>query len=254
MRNTNSGSQGARLRFLFKSLKRIGLRLTGLQKRGGQIFVKSGKIEKRKQSGKCFHTLMQTLCEAQRAGAFYYLRGISSVALLPILKYPDARLTTVAKPVEAFDEELAQLAADMAETMYKAPGVGLAATQVDRHIRMVVIDVSEDKSDLKILINPEILESSRETKPWEEGCLSVPGIYDKVTRPDRVKVRAQNLKGEFFELECDGLLAVCVQHEMDHLKGIVFVDHLSRLKKDRIRQKIRKMRLEEAKEAKEAVR
>ena len=172
------------------------------------------------------------------------------MALLPILKYPDPRLATKAAVVTEFDDKLKQLAADMAETMYKAPGVGLAATQVDRHIRLIVIDITEEKNDLKVLVNPELVESSEETKPWEEGCLSLPGIYDKVTRPANVKVKAQDLEGNFFELECDGLLAVCVQHEMDHLEGTVFVDHLSMLKKQRIRHKIRKMRLEEERAAK----
>ena len=169
------------------------------------------------------------------------------MAILPILKYPDPRLKTKAAKVTEFNEELEKLASDMAETMYKAPGVGLAATQVDRHIRLIVIDVTEEKNDLKILINPEIVSSSEETKPWEEGCLSVPGIYDKVTRPANVRVRAQDLKGNSYEMDCDGLLAVCVQHEMDHLDGVVFVDHLSMLKKQRIRHKIQKQRLEEAK-------
>ena len=172
------------------------------------------------------------------------------MALLPILKYPDPRLATKAATVTEFDDKLKQLA-DMAETMYKAPGVGLAATQVDRHIRLIVIDITEEKNDLKVLVNPELVESSEETKPWEEGCLSLPGIYDKVTRPAQVKIKAQDLEGNFFELECDGLLAVCVQHEMDHLDGLVFVDHLSMLKKQRIRHKIRKMRLEEERAAKE---
>lgn len=176
------------------------------------------------------------------------------MAILPILKYPDPRLKTKAAKVTEFNEELEKLASDMAETMYKAPGVGLAATQVDRHIRLIVIDVTEEKNDLKILINPEIVSSSEETKPWEEGCLSVPGIYDKVTRPANVRVRARDLKGNSYEMDCDGLLAVCVQHEMDHLDGVVFVDHLSMLKKQRIRHKIQKQRLEEAKAAKQAAR
>ncbi len=176
------------------------------------------------------------------------------MAILPILKYPDPRLKTKAAKVTEFNEELEKLASDMAETMYKAPGVGLAATQVDRHIRLIVIDVTEEKNDLKILINPEIVSSSEETKPWEEGCLSVPGIYDKVTRPANVRVRAQDLKGNSYEMDCDGLLAVCVQHEMDHLDGVVFVDHLSMLKKQRIRHKIQKQRLEESKAAKQAAR
>lgn len=173
------------------------------------------------------------------------------MAILPILKYPDERLKTKAKAVTEFNDELKQLAADMAETMYKAPGVGLAATQVDKHIRMIVIDVTEEKNDLKVLINPKIIEASKETKPWEEGCLSLPGIYDKVKRPAEVKIRAQDLDGNTFEMQCDGLLAVCVQHEIDHLEGIVFVDHLSLLKRNRICTKIRKQKAEAAKAAKE---
>ena len=138
------------------------------------------------------------------------------MAILPILKYPDERLKTKAATVTEFNEELKKLAADMAETMYKAPGVGLAATQVDKHIRLIVIDITEEKNDLKVLINPEIVSASEELKPWEEGCLSLPGIYDKVKRPAEVVVRAQDLDGNTFEMACDGLLAVCVQHEMDH--------------------------------------
>ena len=140
------------------------------------------------------------------------------MALLPILRYPDPRLHTIAQPVESVDDTLRQLVADMAETMYEAPGIGLAATQVNVHKRVVVIDVSEDKTGLMALINPEILERSGE-QVCEEGCLSVPGIYEKVTRAERVKVRALNEKGESFEFEANGLLAVCVQHEIDHLDG-----------------------------------
>jgi peptide deformylase len=161
------------------------------------------------------------------------------MALLPILHYPDARLHTRARPVKAVDERIRQLAADMAETMYAAPGVGLAATQVDVHERLIVIDVSDDKSGLIVLINPELLEKDGE-QVCEEGCLSVPGIYDKVARAERVRVRALNLDGASFELEADGLLAVCVQHEMDHLEGKVFVEYLSLLKQNRIKAKIAK--------------
>ena len=161
------------------------------------------------------------------------------MALLPILRYPDPRLHTRATPVSSFDAELRQLVADMAETMYEAPGIGLAATQVDVHKRIVVIDVSEDKSGLMALINPEILERSGE-QVCEEGCLSVPGIYEKVSRAERVKVRALNEKGESFEFEADGLLAVCVQHEIDHLDGKVFVEYLSQLKLGRIKSKLAK--------------
>lgn len=161
------------------------------------------------------------------------------MALLPILRYPDPRLHTVAAPVGRVDDEIRRLIADMAETMYEAPGIGLAATQVDVHKRIVVIDVSEDKSGLMGLINPEILERSGE-QVCEEGCLSVPGIYEKVSRAERVKVRALNEKGESFEFEADGLLAVCVQHEIDHLDGKVFVEYLSQLKLGRIKSKLAK--------------
>lgn len=168
------------------------------------------------------------------------------MALLPILEYPDPRLKTVAKPVARFDDRLRALVADMAETMYEAPGVGLAATQVDVHERLIVIDVSEDKNELRVFINPEIVEASDETVECEEGCLSVPGVYDAVIRPARVRVRAQDERGESFELDCDGLLAVCVQHEMDHLIGKMFVEYLSPLKQDRIRTKMRKRKVKAA--------
>jgi peptide deformylase len=165
------------------------------------------------------------------------------MALLKILHYPDKRLHTVARPVEAVDDAIRQLAADMAETMYAAPGIGLAATQVDRHIQMIVVDVSAKRDDLRVFINPEIVEAEGEAVN-EEGCLSVPGIYDKVKRAQRIKVRALNLQGEPFELEADGLLGVCIQHEIDHLKGKVFVEYLSRLKQDRIKQKLKKQQRE----------
>ena len=161
------------------------------------------------------------------------------MALLPILRYPDPRLHTVATPVVRVDDEVRKLIADMAETMYEAPGIGLAATQVDVHKRIVVIDVSEDKSGLMALINPEILERDGE-QVCEEGCLSVTGIYEKVTRAERVKVRALNEKGETREFAADGLLAVCVQHEIDHLDGKVFVEYLSQLKLGRIKSKLAK--------------
>lgn len=161
------------------------------------------------------------------------------MALLPILRYPDPRLHKKAAPVLRVDETVRKLIADMAETMYEAPGIGLAATQVDEHKRVVVIDVSEDKSKLLALVNPEILERSGE-QICEEGCLSVPGIYDKVTRSERVRVRALDAQGAPFELEADGLLAVCIQHEIDHLDGKVFVEHLSKLKQSRIRAKLAK--------------
>lgn len=165
------------------------------------------------------------------------------MALLKILQYPDKRLHTIAKPIAEVSDGIRQLAADMAETMYAAPGVGLAATQVDQHIRMIVIDVSEEKNRLLTLINPEILELDG-SSVHEEGCLSVPGIYEKVTRAEHVKVRAVNLDGMTFQFEADGLLAVCVQHEIDHLDGKVFVEYLSRLKQDRIRTKLVKQQRE----------
>ncbi|MCR2747329.1 peptide deformylase [Limnobacter parvus] len=162
------------------------------------------------------------------------------MALLPILRYPDPRLKTVATPVTQFDDALVKLTQDMAETMYDAPGVGLAATQVNVHKRIIVIDVTDDNSGLTVFINPEIIDASKESKVYEEGCLSVPGIYEKVERPDTVKVRAQNVKGEWFEIDCDELLAVCIQHEIDHLNGKVFVEYLSQLKQTRIKNKIKK--------------
>ncbi|MBC9072885.1 peptide deformylase [Thauera sp. CAU 1555] len=161
------------------------------------------------------------------------------MALLPILRYPDPRLHTRAAPVTTVDDEIRTLVRDMAETMYEAPGIGLAATQVNVHKRVVVIDVSEDRSALMAFINPEILERDGE-QVCEEGCLSVPGIYEKVTRAEHVKVRALNGDGEPFELEADGLLAVCIQHEIDHLDGKVFVEYLSPLKLNRIKTKLAK--------------
>jgi len=164
-----------------------------------------------------------------------------NMALLSILNYPDKRLHKIAKPVDKVDERIRKLVADMAETMYAAPGVGLAATQVDVHERVIVIDVSETHDQLRAFINPEIVWSSDERKINEEGCLSVPGIYDSVERAERVRVRALNEKGEPFELDCEGLLAVCIQHEMDHLMGRVFVEYLSPLKQTRIKTKMKKL-------------
>jgi peptide deformylase len=161
------------------------------------------------------------------------------MALLPILRYPDPRLHKVASKVEAVDADIRKLVADMAETMYEAPGIGLAATQVNVHKRVIVMDVSEEKNELRVFINPEILSRDGECE-GEEGCLSVPGIYDTVKRAERVKVRALGLDGQPFELEAEGLLAVCVQHEVDHLDGKVFVEYLSRLKQSRIKAKLAK--------------
>ncbi len=162
------------------------------------------------------------------------------MAILSIIKFPDARLHKVAKPVTVVDDRVRNIAQNMIETMYEANGVGLAATQVDIHERIVVVDVSEERNQAQVFINPEIVAQSMEKKEWEEGCLSVPEVYDIVTRPDRVRVRALNLKGESFEVECDELLAVCLQHEIDHLNGKVFVQHLSGLKQNRIKAKIKK--------------
>jgi peptide deformylase len=161
------------------------------------------------------------------------------MAILKILQYPDERLHKVAKKVTPVDENIRKLVRNMAETMYAAPGVGLAATQVDVHERVIVIDVSETHDQLKVFINPEIIARSG-VSICEEGCLSVPGIYETVSRDERITVRALNEKGETFELEADGLLAVCIQHEMDHLIGKVFVEYLSQLKQTRIRAKLKK--------------
>jgi peptide deformylase len=161
------------------------------------------------------------------------------MAMLPILRYPDPRLHKKAVPVTIVDDDIRRLTADMAETMYAAPGIGLAATQVDVHKRVIVMDASEDKSQLRVFINPEIIARDGE-QACEEGCLSVPGIYEAVTRSERITVRALDLQGEPFTLDAEGLLAVCVQHEMDHLEGKVFVEYLSRLKQTRIRAKLAK--------------
>lgn len=159
------------------------------------------------------------------------------MALLPILRYPDPRLHKKAAPVTTIDASIRKLAADMAETMYAAPGIGLAATQVDQHIRLIIIDVTESKSRLQVFINPEIINKSGDCES-EEGCLSVPGIYESVTRAEEVTVKALDLDGKTFELNADGLLAVCIQHEIDHLNGKVFVNYLSRLKQQRIKEKL----------------
>ena len=159
---------------------------------------------------------------------------------LTILQYPDPRLYTVAKPVAAVDERVRALVAAMFETMYASNGVGLAATQVDVHERIIVMDTSEERNQPLALINPEIVRHSAEDKEWEEGCLSVPGIYDKVTRPATVRVRALDAQGQPFEMDADALSAVCIQHEMDHLLGKVFVDYLSPLKRNRIKTKMLK--------------
>lgn len=160
------------------------------------------------------------------------------MTVLNILRFPDPRLHRVAEPVGQVDDALRQLIDDMAQTMYQAPGIGLAATQVDRHVRVIVMDVTEEKNDLRVFINPEVIRSSEERKTYEEGCLSVPGIYEEVERPESISVKALDRNGNPFELEAHGLLAVCLQHEIDHLNGRVFVQYLSRLKQSRIKTRL----------------
>ena len=167
------------------------------------------------------------------------------MALLNILRYPDARLHKLAAPVTVFDDGLRKLVADMAETMYAAPGIGLAATQVDVHKQVIVVDVSERRDSLVVLVNPEIVEAIGESD-IEEGCLSVPGIYELVPRAERVKVRAYDQNGKAFTLDVQGLLAVCIQHEMDHLQGKVFIEYLSQLKQQRVRAKLAKQQRKSA--------
>ncbi|MGB5708168.1 MAG: peptide deformylase [Arenicellales bacterium] len=170
------------------------------------------------------------------------------MALLDILVYPDKRLRQRAQPVTVFDAELEKLVQDMAETMYAAPGIGLAAIQVNVLKRVVVMDLSEEKNDLKVFINPEVtpLEGTQE---FEEGCLSVPGVFASVERVERVRINAMDVKGNPFEIETDGLLSVCIQHEVDHLNGKVFVDYLSRMKQERVRKKLLKEQKEAASQA-----
>jgi peptide deformylase len=162
------------------------------------------------------------------------------MATRTILRYPDPRLQQVAAPVERVDDAIRELVGDMAQTMYEAPGIGLAATQIDVHLRVIVIDLSEKRDALQVFINPEILNTGGEVTVHEEGCLSVPGIFENVERPGTITVRALNERGEAFSIEAEGLLAVCLQHEIDHLNGRVFVQHLSRLKQTRIRAKLAK--------------
>lgn len=168
------------------------------------------------------------------------------MAILDILEFPDPRLRTKAKPVTKVDDKIRKLTDDMLETMYEAPGIGLAATQVNVHQRIVVIDVSEEKNEPLVLINPEydILEGEQE---FDEGCLSVPGYYETVTRAEKIRLKALNRDGEPYEMVCEGLLSVCVQHELDHLDGKLFVDHISKLKRERIRKKLVKEQKERVK-------
>lgn len=162
------------------------------------------------------------------------------MAILNILEFPDPRLRTIAKAVERVDDDLRQLIDDMFETMYDAPGIGLAATQVNVHKRLVVMDLSEDKNEPLVFINPEFESLTDEVDQYQEGCLSVPGFYENVDRPQKVKIKALDRNGQPFELIAEGLLAVCIQHECDHLNGKLFVDYLSTLKRDRIKKKLEK--------------
>lgn len=161
------------------------------------------------------------------------------MAKLTILNYPDPRLHTVAKPVKEVNDDIRKLISDMAETMYAAPGIGLAATQVNQHIQIILVDTSKEQNDLLVLINPKIVAKTG-LQEYEEGCLSVPGIYETVTRAEKITVEAQDANGKKFKLNADGLLAVCIQHEMDHLLGKVFVEYLSPLKRNRIKAKMLK--------------
>ena len=167
------------------------------------------------------------------------------MALLPILEFPDERLRTIARPVDAVDDQIRSILDDMLETMYEAPGIGLAATQVDVHQRMIVIDVSEEKNQPLYLVNPEITALDG-VEEMDEGCLSVPGIYETVKRADRVSIKAQGYDGKVFKMDADDLLAVCIQHEIDHLDGKLFVDYLSPLKRNRIKKKLEKQRKQAA--------
>lgn len=162
------------------------------------------------------------------------------MALLPILEFPDPRLRTIAKPVAMVDDTVKQLIDDMFETMYDAPGIGLAATQVNIHRQIVVMDISEEGNEPLVLINPQVTVLAEETLPYDEGCLSVPGFYETVDRPANIRVEALDRNGEAFILEPDGLLATCIQHELDHLKGKLFVDYVSPMKRSRIRKKLEK--------------
>ena len=163
------------------------------------------------------------------------------MALLPILSYPDPRLRTIAAPIKEVDDSIKTLIADMIETMYDAEGIGLAASQVDRHVQLIVMDLSENKDTPLVFINPKVTPLVEEKQPYEEGCLSVPEVYDKVERPNKVRIEALDEDGQSIDKEAEGLLAVCIQHEMDHLNGVIFVDYLSRLKQTRARDKVRKV-------------
>lgn len=171
---------------------------------------------------------------------FIFCLGINVMAVLPILSYPDPRLRTIAEPVKTVDDSVKALIADMIETMYDAKGIGLAATQVDKHIQLIVMDLSENNDEPRVFINPKVTPLVEDKQPYEEGCLSVPTVYDSVDRPTKVRIEAIDGDGKEFVEEAEGLLAVCIQHEMDHLNGVLFVDYLSKLKQSRARDKVRK--------------
>ncbi|HEX6591075.1 MAG TPA: peptide deformylase [Moraxellaceae bacterium] len=166
--------------------------------------------------------------------------------ILPILEFPDPRLRTKAKPVARVDDSIRQLIADMLETMYDAKGIGLAATQVDQHIQLIVMDLSEEKDEPRVFINPVVTPLCEEKAPYDEGCLSVPGFYETVERPAEVRINALDRDGQPFEIVAEGLLAVCIQHEIDHLNGKLFVDYLSSLKRERIKKKLEKQHKQQA--------
>ncbi|MEH6576230.1 MAG: peptide deformylase [Amphritea sp.] len=168
------------------------------------------------------------------------------MALLPILEFPDPRLRTVAAPVTDFNDELRQRVKDMFETMYEAPGIGLAATQINVHQRIITIDISEEKNEPLVVINPQFEVLASETEKMQEGCLSIPGFYEDVVRPNKVRLTAQDEQGETYVLDAEDLLAVCIQHEIDHLEGKLFVDYLSPLKRNRIRSKLEKLHRQHA--------
>ncbi len=163
------------------------------------------------------------------------------MAVLNILSYPDPRLRTIAAPVKQVDDKIKTLITDMIETMYDAEGIGLAASQVDEHLQLIVMDLSENKDTPMVFINPKVTPLVEEKQPYEEGCLSVPEVYDKVERPNKVRIEALDENGDVIDTEAEGLLAVCIQHEMDHLNGVIFVDYLSKLKQNRARDKVKKI-------------
>ena len=169
------------------------------------------------------------------------------MALLQILEFPDSRLRTVAKPIVKFDDDLKNLIRDMFDTMYDAPGIGLAASQIDVHQQLIVMDLSEEKTEPRVYINPIVTVLDSELGSYDEGCLSVPGFHEEVKRPKKVKVDALDADGQAFSFEAEGLLAICIQHEIDHLNGMLFVDYLSKLKRNRIRSKLERMHQQQAK-------